>query len=654
MRLGCAWYPEHWHEARWPEDLSLMRDAGMNVVRIAEFAWSRMEPEEGRFEFDWLDRAIALAAEHGLQSVVGTPTAAPPAWLTFKYPETLATRETGARATHGNRCHYSPTSVLYRRFCRRIAEEMAKRFGHNRHVIGWQIDNEYNSVSYDDDARRQFQAWLRRRYRDLDSLNQHWTTAYWSEEYTDWEQIPLPIGYHNPSLMLEWRRFITHVYRTFQREQIDAIRKHAAPRQWITHNFMGWFDLYDHYELTKDLDIASWDNYIGTGHLDYLSNGAVHDLTRGFKRRNFWLMETQPGWVNWSGVNNPLDRGEVRCMAWHAVGHGADAVLYWQWRAALGGQEQYHGSIVAPDGRPRPLYEEVQQLGNEFAGVGRALRDTTVAAPIAILHSYDDRWAINFQRHHRDFDPVRQLVAYYRPLRARGYAVDVIHPMAPLRKYRLVIAPWLHMLDERTARHLRAYVRSGGHLLLGPRSGMKDPYDALLPSRQPGPLAGDLGAYVEEFYALDRAVPVAGTLGDGEARIWAEWLQADEADVEALLSYGPSNGWLDGQPAMVTRKLGRGRMTYVGACLDGALMDRVAEWLTQVSGVNSPPLAPPGGVELCVRAGERGSVCILINHTAEPREVALPKPAKEVLSGRRFDAALELPPRGVAVLVLLP
>ncbi|HZG67384.1 MAG TPA: beta-galactosidase, partial [Herpetosiphonaceae bacterium] len=334
MILGTAWYPEHWEETRWGRDLELMREAGFTMVRVAEFAWSRMEPEEGRFDLDWLERAIDQAAALGIDTVVGTPTAAPPAWLTQRYPETLALRKDGRRASHGMRCHYSPTSPRYREFCRRIADEMARRFGEHPHVLGWQIDNEYNAVSYDDEARQQFQEWLREQYGTLQNLNDHWTTSYWSQEYSDWSQIPFPIGNHNPGLVLAFRRFVTHVYRTFQLDQIAAIRRHAAPHQWITHNFMGWFDAYDHYELTADLDFASWDNYVGTGHLDYLDNGAAHDLTRGFKRKNFWLMETQPGNVNWSTVNNALDRGEVRAMAWHAVGHGADCVSYWQWRSA--------------------------------------------------------------------------------------------------------------------------------------------------------------------------------------------------------------------------------------------------------------------------------------------------------------------------------
>jgi beta-galactosidase len=635
IRLGCAWYPEQWPESRWPEDLRLMRQAGINTVRVAEFAWSRMETTEGQFTFGWLERAVELAAGHGMQVVMGTPTATPPAWLTQRYPEVLAIRDNGRQAVHGMRCHYSPTSQVYRGFCRRIAEELAKRFGHHPQVIGWQIDNEYNSYSYDDETRRKFQDWLRLRFGTLETLAERWSTAYWSQDYSDWSQIPLPVGGHNPGLVLAFRQFMSHVYVEFQRVQIEAIRQHADPRQWIAHNYMKWFDAFDHYEVSKDLDLVSW---------------AMHDLVRGLKRKNFWLMETQPGQVNWSSINTVLDRGEVRAMAWHAIGHGADAVCYWQWRSALNGQEQMHGTVLAADGNPRPVYHEIAQIGQELDKVSSYLEGTTPSAQIALLHSYDDRWAINLQRHHRDFDPIRHLLAYYSPLRVTGQPIDIVHPRAPLSDYSLVIGPNLNILDGETARHLLAYVQDGGHLVLGPRSGMKDSDNALLPSRQPGPLAEPLGAHVEEYYALAQPVPVAGELGQGTAQIWAEQLQTDAPDASVLLCYGASNGWLDEQPAMVTRVVGKGRMTYIAAWLEPDLMQRVAQWLLEVSAVDPVWEALPDGVELCPRVNADQQVFVVINHTPQPQVVALPQPFVDVLTGQSHQRSLPLPSRGVAVL----
>src|SRR5581483_2383598 len=522
--LGTDWYPEQWPEAQWEDDLRLMEAANIKVVRIAEFAWSRMEPSQGHYDFAWLERAVTAAGRHHIAVVLGTPTAAPPAWLTRAHPDTLRVDEDGRRVAHGNRAHGSVSSPLYRQYCRTIAEQMARRFGNNPDVIGWQIDNEYGYalMSYDDQTRQSFQQWLARKYRNLDNLNARWTTLYWSQTYDSWDEIPIPVGQHNPGLMLEWKRFVTDSWNDYQKNQIEVIRQYAGSRQFITGNFMGFFDGFDHYTLAEPLTLAAWDDYVGTGHVDPDHNGLAHDLTRGFKRNNFWVIETQPGAVNWAGVNNFLNRGEVRAMAWQAVAHGADQVGYWQWRSALNGQEEYHGTLVGPDGTPVPLYDEIQQIGREFAAAQQWLRGTTVVSQVALLNSYESRWAIQFQKHHEKYDYVDVLQSYYGPLRRLAQSVDVISPDAPLGNYKLVVAPDLNVIPKNLADHLVDYVRNGGHLVLGPRSGMKDQYNALLPQRQPGHLLDALGARVEQYYALEKEFPVIGNWGTGKTRIWAE------------------------------------------------------------------------------------------------------------------------------------
>ena len=650
LLMGAAWYPEQWPEARWEEDLRLMEAADLKVVRIAEFAWSRMEPQEGKYDLDWLDRAIALAAKHHIVSVVGTPTATPPAWLTQKYPDTLRVEPDGQRVTHGNRAHASVSSPRYREFCRQITEQMARRFGHNPNVVGWQIDNEYGYalMSYDDDTRRQFQDWLHAKYETLDNLNTHWTTAYWSQTYDNWSEIPIPVGGHNPGLMLEWKRFITVTWTSYQQDQIDAIRKHAEPRQFITGNFMGFFDGFDHYPITAPLTFVSWDDYVGTGHVDPAHNGLTHDLTRGFKRENFWVMETQPGAVNWSPLNNFLNKGEARAMAWQAIGHGADDVNYWQWRSALNGQEEIHGVLVGPDGTPVPFYNEAAQTAGEFVKAQDAFRGTRPLSEVALLYSYDSHWAIQFQKHTEKYDDIKVLENYYRALRQISQSIDVVSAYAPLDGYKLVAAPDLNVLPKDLADHLLDYVRKGGHLVLGPRSGMKDEFNALLPQRQPGFLAEALGSRVEQYYALEKDFPVSGTWGDGQASLWAEQLKNPTSEGEVLLKYGKSNGWLDNQPAAVTRAFGKGRITYIGAVLDDKLMAAAAQWMTQKSGV-MPVFGPvPEGVEVSRRVGAGKQVFVLINYASENRTIKLPRTMKLALDGRQGDS-VDLPPYGVAI-----
>lgn len=647
--LGTAWYPEQWPESRWDAELGLMQQAGIRMVRIGEFAWSRMEPSEGHYDLDWIDRAITGASKHAIYTVLGSPTPTPPAWMTQKYPEILRMNENGRLAEHGNRQHFNFTNVKYREFTRKIAEQMAKRFGRNPWVLGWQIDNEYAEESYDPDTKAQFHQWLKARYGTLDNLNARWSTAYWSEWYFDWSQIPIQTGYGNPGLLLSWKRFVSDTWRSYQKNQLDVIRANADRRQFITTNMMGWFDGYDHYTVSQDLDLASWDDYVGRGHLDPAANGAAHDLTRGFKRKNFWVMETQPGSVNWANINNSLDRGEVRAMAWHAIGHGADTVSYWQWRSALNGQEQYHGTLLGADGTPVPLYAEVQQLGREFAKAGAALAGTSVKSEVAILHSYDSRWAIQWQKHNSDYNPVAEILSYYRPLRAISQSLDIIPPTAPLTQYKLVVAPGLNVLSEAAARNLSDYVKQGGHLVLGQRSAMKDDDNSLQTQRQPGPLIEVLGGRVEQYYALLGPVPVEGQFGSGQARLWAELLSAKDGKTEVLETYGKSNGWLDGQPAAITRQVGKGRITYIGAWFDEPGMSAAAKWMTDISGVKAALGPVPDGIEVYPRTGERGTVFILVNLAKTEQSVLLPSEMIDVLEGGSKQT-VTLPQYGVAVL----
>jgi beta-galactosidase len=663
MHLGAAWYPEHWPEERWPEDVRLMREAGFTVARIGEFAWSSMEPSEGHYDFGWLERAIALLHENGLAIVLGTPTAAPPAWLTHHHPDTLAIEPNGRPAQHGNRCHYAPNSTTYQRYVRRIVEQMAKRFGPDERILGWQIDNEYNRVDYSETSRRQFQAFLKEQYGTLDALNAHWSTAYWSQTYTDWNEVPLPIGPHNPGLMLAFRRFVTKVWRDFQKLQIDTLRLHCRQEQWITHNFMGWFDAFDHYEVARDLSFVSWDWYVGTGHNDYRNSGAVHDLTRGLKRQNFWVMETQPGNVNWAEINNMLHKGEGRCMAWHAVAHGADAVLYWQWRAAPGGQEQLHGSLLGADGNPRPFYAEAQQLGREFQAAREALNGTAPKNEVAILHSYEARWSLNWQRHHKDFDPVEHLRHYYRPLAAQNVGVDILSAEAALEGYKLVLAPALVLLAETTVQNLTAFVEAGGTLVLTVRCGQKDTHNALFPALQPGPLRELAGVEVEEFYPLDTPVPVRvswQTAMAGESRLWAERLRPLSDTTEILARFGAANGWLDGGAAVTRHPVGTkgGQVVTVGAVLNDELQADLMRWLVAQAQVMPVLAGTPHGVEAARRVAEDGrAVLFLINHNRQAATLPLPAPplpasVRDLLTGETFTDALPLPPYGVRLVAL--
>ncbi len=660
--LGVAWYPEQWPETRWDDDLTLMERAGIRFVRIGEFAWSSIEPKEGDFQLDWLARAVRAAERHHIRVVMGTPTAAPPAWLTSHYPETLRTLPDGTRAKHGGRQQADFLDARYAALAQAIVSRMADRFGHDPNVIGWQIDNEIGVEDYSADTRMKFQAWLKARFRTLDAMNAAWTTSYWSQTYQDWSQIPLPERLDsNPGLMLAWRQFTSQKYRGYLGDQLAILRRRVDHDQKITTNY--WVDArpktvaelspdtdgLDFYEISGDLDFVSWDIYVGSGHFDPIRFGAAHDIIRGLLQRNFWVMETQPGTVNWSSTNNSLDPGEVRALAWHAVGHGADALAYWQWRSALNGQEQYHGTLVGADGLPVPVFAEVSRIGAEFARATAALSGTTVVSQAAMLNDYPSRWTIGWQRFAQAFDPANAMLDYYAPLHAIARSVDVVQDTAPLGRYRLVVAPALNLITAKAAANLIDYVQAGGHLVLGARSGMKDDDNGLWPQQQPGPLAALLGARVAQWYALERPLPVTGAWGTGQATTWAERLETTTPDAIVTLRYGSGNGWLEGQPAAVTRRVGRGSITYVGANLDAPLMKAIVARLLADSGI--APLLPglPAGIDVAIREGAGKRVLILTNYDDAERSISLPSAMRDVLGAGQVSR-VTLPKYGVAVL----
>ena len=348
--LGTAWYPEQWPESRWPADLDLMQKAGIHFVRVGEFAWSTMEPSEGDYQFDWLERAIDEAGKRGIYTVLGTPTAAPPAWLTQKYPETLRTEEDGRKAEHGNRQQFNWDNPKYRELARDIARRMAKRFGHNPYVIGWQIDNEYSEVSFDPQTRDR-----------LSELAETPLRHAGQSEYAldhgllepDVQQLESDSHRNraagNPGLLLSWKRFVSDTWRSYQKNQLDAIRENAAPRQFITTNMMGWFQGYDHYVVAKDLDLAAWDDYVGEGHLDPYKNGSADDLTRGFKQKEF---------LDHGNAARPRQLGahQQRSGQGRNARHGLGE--YWPWCGrgqllAVAQRSEWAGGVSRHAGRPR-------------------------------------------------------------------------------------------------------------------------------------------------------------------------------------------------------------------------------------------------------------------------------------------------------------
>lgn len=668
MKLGVCYYPEHWPEARWAEDAALMKAAGLTYVRIAEFAWTALEPAEGQFTWEWLDRAIATLSGAGLQVVLGTPTPTPPAWLVRTHPDILPVDRDGKVREFGSRRHYCANNQVYRQHTARFVEAMARRYGANPAVTGWQIDNELGchdtARCYCPRCAAAFRFWLQKRYGSLPALNQAWGAVFWSQSYSDWSQIKPPnltVTEANPSHVLDYYRFSSEAVTAYQQLQVDLLRKHTTD-QFITHNLMGEFFDLDYHALGRTLDFVTWDSY-PTGYLERAAErfyqpgeerpalaydlgdpyvtGFCHDLMRGIKQAPFWIMEQQAGNINWGVYNTGIRPGGVRLWTWHALASGADVVSFFRWRACLYAQEQYHSGLLHHDASPDLGYREAQAMLGEREVMER-VSGQPHQAQVALLFDYQDLWALQLQPHRQDFTYLRALFVYYRALVKLGLAVDVVSPRADLARYRLVIAPTLHLVDQALVDHLDSFVQGGGVALLGVRSGFKTPSNLVTDQPLPGLLRPLVGATVSDWHALP---PGEGLTFEsniqgliGEAGTWVEALVPDEAPegaapAEVVVRYTEEP--FAGKAALTIHGRGAGRVGYVGwlptVKQAQAMLLRLIPWL----GLDAIPDLPEG-----VIAVRRGSTLVLMNF------------AKTGLSVRLKNERLSLKARDVLVVDL--
>jgi beta-galactosidase len=642
MKFGVCYYPEHWPEERWETDALMMVEAGIEIVRVAEFAWAKMEPEAGYYEWSWLDRAINLLGSAGLRVMLGTPTATPPVWLTRKNPDILRVDANGRRRDHGTRRHYCPNSPTYRGYSQEIVSAMAQRYGQHPHVFGWQIDNEWGgghtARCYCKNCVIAFQEWLRERYGEISSLNDAWGTIFWSQTYAGWSQIHLPdqsIDKPNPSHVLDFYRFSSDSYVDYQKLQIDLVRRYA-PDHIVTTNFMGLYRDLDQFNLATDLDFVSWDSY-PTGNLDrwqkhlYLSQdenvssenqfaydvgdpyitSLAHALTRGLKDQPFWVMEQQAGAINWGKVNPGIRPGTTRLWTWHALAEGADTIVYFRWRSTLFAQEQYHSGLLHHDGSAGVAMHDLAVLKAEQQLMDDIARQPN-EAKVALIVDFDDLWAIELQPHRRDYGYLKHLFVYYCACQRLGIQVDVIPASADLHRYSLVIAPTLHIVDEVNVERFAHYVKSGGLLLLGVRSGFKSESNLVTAQSLPGPLRSITGTTILNWQSLPETYgwELSTELGElqGQAAYWVEVLQPESESVRVLVSY--SSGPYSGQAAMVENPLGQGCVYYQGWYPTEGQTLALIKYLSELNGLKRIADLPRGLI-----ARRRGDSIILLNFT---------------------------------------
>jgi beta-galactosidase len=661
--FGVDYYPEHWPEERWPEDAELMKSAGFNIVRLAEFAWAKLEPQDEWFDFDWLDRSIEVLANHSIQVVLGTPTASPPPWLMAKQDNLFIVDRNGTRRTYGLRREYCPNNPHYHQYTERIVTKMVEHYKDNPAVIGWQIDNEFGDRCYCKICQSEFHKWLQYRYHCLDELNKRWGTVFWSHIYTDWKQIPLPLDTGksaNPGLGLDYRRFMSDTYRNYQKFQIDLIRQHTED-QFITHNLMGFgYKQLDYYDNSADLDFVSWDNYIRTqenkkAKVDPSHAALSADTMRGLKKDNFWVMEQQSGAVGWEMVAASPKPGELRLWTYQSIAHGADAILYFRWRTCHTGTEQFWHGILDHHGIPGRRYLETVQVGKELQKIGEIIVGSQLKAQVAIMQSYDTRFAFQIQPNNPCFGYENQIQDIYKGFFNANIPVDIISEKDPLVGYKVVIVPAMYVLTEETARNLERFAASGGLVVFTPRTGVKDEANAVVNMKLPGLIAEMAGVEVEEYISMpvDEDSQVQFCLPNLQAEflvsVWADILKPTTAEVVARYS----KDFYAGQAAATLNTFGKGKIIYLGALGDANFYESITNWILELADVKSL-LNSPAGVEVTERWQGDQRLLFVLNHNDNAHEIKFGSRYLDLLSGEEIDRCATIAPREVLILVDTP
>jgi beta-galactosidase len=648
---GGDYNPEQWPRDVWLEDVRLMGEAGVNLVTVGVFSWAWLEPEEGRFEFDWLDEVLDLLHEHGILVDLATATASPPPWFSRRHPESLPVDRQGWTLWPGSRQTFCPSSPAYRAAAVRLAESLAKRYAGHPALAMWHVHNEYgchNGHCFCHTSAEAFRSWLRGRYGDLDALNQAWGTAFWSQRYGQWDEIdpprPAPT-FVNPTKQLDWWRFSSGELLDCFLAEREVLTRHT-PSTPITTNLMAArFKTLDYWSWAPELDLIANDHYlVGEDPLGHVELALAADLSRSLAGGEPWLlMEHSTSAVNWQPRNLAKRPGQMRRNSLAHVARGADGVLFFQWRQSRAGSEKFHSAMVPHAGARTKVWREVVQLGEELRKIAE-VQGSRVDSEVALLWDWEAWWAVELDSHpSADLSYLELVRDHHAALWRRGITADLAHPTADLDRYGLVLVPSLYLVSDAAAANLRGYVEAGGHLVVQFFSGIVDQHDQIRLGGYPGAFRELLGVWVEELFPL----PAGGSvrLDDGSiGSLWSELVHADEAEVLARYADGP----VTGGPA-VTRN---GSAWYVSTRLAHRDLERLLARVCDHAGV-APVCGsvPPSGVEVVRRRargqGARASWLFAINHGDEP--ALLQASGLELLTGAEVAGRLALPAGAVAI-----
>ncbi|KAF6580377.1 beta-galactosidase [Paenibacillus sp. EKM212P] len=642
MLHGADYNPEQWQH--YPEvlaeDIRLMKLAKCNVMSVGIFSWVSLEPEEGVFTFEWLDRILDSFAENGIYAFLATPSGARPAWMSQKYPEVLRVEANRVRNLHGFRHNHCATSPVYREKVRIMNTKLAERYANHPAVIGWHISNEFGGDCHCDYCQEAFRAWVQDKYGTLDKLNHAWWTTFWSHTVTDWSQIesPAPHGETQVHAMnLDWRRFVTDQTADFIKHEIVPL-KAANPAIPVTTNLMEFFEGLNYWKFADLLDVISWDSYPtwhdreGDDSRQAAKVAMMHDIIRSIKGGKPWmLMESTPSLTNWQDVSKLKRPGMHLLSSLQAVAHGSDTVQYFQWRKSRGSSEKLHGAVVDHVGHEHTrVFGDVTHVGNALEKLEEVI-GTSVPAEAAVIFDWENRWGINDSQGPRNkgvkYEETAE--AHYLALWEQGVPVDVIHMDADFSKYKLLVAPMLYMVRSGVGERIQKFVENGGVFVATYWSGIVDEHDLCFLGGFPGPLRKTLGIWSEEIDGLhdhdrNHILPVEGNeldlQGEYEAVELCDLIHTEGAEVLAV--YG--SDFYAGRPALTVNRLGQGKAYYIASRNIGLFHSHFYRSLIDDARISKAlNVKLPHGVNTAIRTDGVHDYIFILNFTHEPQKITL-------------------------------
>lgn len=656
LAYGGDYNPEQWSEDVWLDDAQKMKKAGVNLVSVGIFSWAVLEPEEGVFEFEWLDKVLDILHNHGVGVCLATATASTPAWLSEQYEDVAAVNQNGLPYNFGSRQHYSPNSPTYKKAVKNLVRKLAERYRNHPALKMWHINNEYGchlSECYSSHSKAAFQRWLKNRYGTINELNDRWGTNFWSQRYNNWEEISLPVNlatFYNPGQMLDYKRFMNDAIFALYKIEKDILRE-VTPEIPVFTNFMYQFKPLDYFEWAKELDVVTWDSYPDPREGIPYRHALHHDLMRSLKQgQPFFLMEQVTSHVNWRDINLTKKPGVMRLWSYSTIGRGGDGIMFFQWRQARAGAEKFHGAMIPHSNSEKSrVYQEVKQLGNELKKLD-SLVGARTPAKIAIIFDWENWWAVEMEgKPHNKLDYFEQINKYYKSFYDQNLAVDFVRAQDDLSNYELVIAPMLYMIKPGDAENMEDFTANGGTLVVSYFSGIADENDRIHLGGYPAPLRNLLGIRIDEFipYADGEKNNLIANGEKAKTTTWADVIETESADVIAYYE----GDWYSGKPAVTSNSFEKGEAIYIGTEPESGYLDNLLIQLAREKGI-SPPLAAPSNVEVLQRNSEEYKHLLIINHNEHEVKIKLDSAINymELLTDEQVNTEIKVKARDVKIL----